>query len=327
MGENESDRSMPILKPTLSFFKEQLSYLNDKRLLLNRGKGLAKYFATSQIRNLAPLDTTLGVMSFSLYMLRFLANVGLLVELMLIEPQEKINHQVPRDLYFSLVNDSLWCVVNLSQFFWLSYRNSSAAGLKGMQLETLAQLIDLLVMIIRYQQDKEEYNTKYHQASAIERAHLKIEWQRKELNIFRALLMSLSLIIVYALFSFSAAAISLSPIIFTLSMVSALFRIFIDIQKDRQLIAQLKRNEMHPQHILNEELALTNARMKDLNQIILNSVFLPMGLFLLLTTPLSLTIMACLSMVLIQCLFTHFINAQYPPLVSTNYRCNTVSGG
>lgn len=319
MSKNKSGRATPLLKSTLRFFNNQLSYLNDKRLLLNRSKGLAKYFATAQVRNLAPLDTTLGVMSFSLYMLRFLANAGLLVELMLIDSQEKINHKVSRDLYYSLLNDSLWCVVNLSQFFWLSYRNSSAAGLQGMQLETLAQIIDLLVMIIRYQQDKEEYNAKYQQASAIEQAQLAIEWQRKELNIFRALLMSLSLIIVFALSSFSAATIALSPIIATLSIVSALFRILIDIKKDRQLIAQLKRNELHPQQVLNEELARTNARLQDLNQIILHSVFLPIGFFLLISTPLSLTVMACFSMVLIQCLFTHLIKVQYPPLVSINY--------
>lgn len=320
MSKNESGTAKPIIKPTLMFFNSKLTDLNDKRLQLNRGKGLAKYLAKSQknTRDLAPLDAALGVMSFSLYMLRFSANVGLLAHLILVESQEKTNHKIRRDIYYSLLNDSLWCVVNLTQFFWLSYRNSISAGLQGMQLETLAQLIDILVMIIRYQQDKKEYDLKYNQAMGMERSRLAIEWQNKELNGLRSLLTSLSVVIAFGLFSFSGVAVPLSPVISSIILISSLLRVLIDIEKDRQLIHQLKLNETSREQIKNEQLAMTNARMKDLNKIILNSVFLPIGFFLLITTPIPLTIIACVSMLLVHWLITNLINMRYSPNISVS---------
>ncbi|WP_080448220.1 lpg0716 family Dot/Icm T4SS effector [Legionella pneumophila] len=320
MSKNESGTAKPIIKSTLMFFNSKLTDLNDKRLQLNRGKGLAKYLAKSQknTRDLAPLDAALGVMSFSLYMLRFSANVGLLAHLILVESQEKTNHKIRRDIYYSLLNDSLWCVVNLTQFFWLSYRNSISAGLQGMQLETLAQLIDILVMIIRYQQDKKEYDLKYNQAMGMERSRLAIEWQNKKLNGLRSLLTSLSVVIAFGLFSFSGVAVPLSPVISSIILISSLLRVLIDIEKDRQLIHQLKLNETSREQIKNEQLAMTNARMKDLNKIILNSVFLPIGFFLLITTPIPLTIIACVSMLLVHWLITNLINMRYSPNISVS---------
>lgn len=48
MSKNESGTAKPIIKSTLMFFNSKLTDLNDKRLQLNRGKGLAKYLAKSQ---------------------------------------------------------------------------------------------------------------------------------------------------------------------------------------------------------------------------------------------------------------------------------------
>lgn len=85
--------------------------------------------------------------------------------------------------------------------------------------------------------------------------------------------------IAFGLFSFSAVAVPLSPVISSIILISSLLRVLIDIEKDRQLIHQLKLNETSREQIKNEQLAMTNARMKDLNKIILNSVFLPIGFF------------------------------------------------
>lgn len=325
MSKDESDTSKPNLKSTLRFFSGKLTDLNDTRLQLNRSKGLARYLSKSQknTRDLAPLDTTLGIMSFSLYMLRFTTNIGVLLHLFSIESEEKNNDKVLRDLYYSLLNDSLWCVVNLTQFFWLSYRNSTSAGLQGMQLETLAQLVDILVMIIRYQQDKEEYDLKYNQATSIEQSRLAIEWQNKEFNMVRSLLTGLSIALVFGLFSFSIAAVPISPIISAIIIVSSLSRVLIDMEKDRQLIHQLKLNDTNPQQIINEELAMTNARMHDLNKIILNNVFLPLGLFLLITTPIPLTITACVSMLLVHYVLNHLINTYCSPEASISLTPST----
>lgn len=312
---NMNKKHPDTFESTLMFFNNKISDLNNKRLQLNRSKGLAKYLAKSHnnIRDLAPLDTTLGVMSFSLYMLRFSINMGLLMHHMLAESQEEANYKIRRDLCFSLLNDSLWCIVNLTQFFWLSYKNSTSAGLQGMRLETLAQLIDILVITIRYQQDKQEYDLKYKQATGMERARLAIEWQNKELNILRSLLTGLSIAIVFGLFSFSIAAVPLSPLVSAIVLISSLLRVLIDVERDRKLIHQLGLKSTNPQQVINEKLTMSKARAEDLNQIILNNVFLPIGLFLLITTPLPTTIIACISMLLIHCLLTHLINKTYSP--------------
>lgn len=311
MSNDDPGTSVPILKPTLTFFNKKLSDINDKRFQWNRSKGLAKYLAQSKknIRDITPLDTTLGIMSFSVYMLRFSTNVGLLMHLILVKPQDKSHHK--KDLYYSLLNDGLWCVVNLTQFFWLSYQNSPSAGLRGMQLETLAQLVDLLVLIIRYQQDKREYDLKYSQATDVEQARLAIEWRHKELNMLRALLTGFSIAMAFGLFSFSIMTVPLSPIISIIILISSMLRILNDIEKDQQLINQLKLNGANSQQISNEERVMTCARLQDVNQVIFNSVFLPLGLFLLLTIPIPLTITIGASMVLIHYLIAHLINTAY----------------
>lgn len=122
--------------------------------------------------------------------------------------------------------------------------------------------------------------------------------------------------IAFVLFSFSAVAVPLSPVVSSIILISSLLRVLIDIEKDRQLIYQLKLNDTSREQIKNEQLAMTNARMKDLNKIILNSVFLPIGFFLLITTPIPLTIIACVSMLLVHWLLTNLINMRHSPNVS-----------
>jgi hypothetical protein len=152
---------------------------------------------------------------------------------------------------------------------------------------------------------------------------LAIEWQSKELNILRSLVTSLSIALVFGLFSFSIAAVPISPIVSAIVLVSSLSRVLIDLEKDRKLIHQLKLNEANPQQIMNEELAMTSARMQNLNKIILNSVFLPLGLFLLITTPIPLTITVCVSMLLVHYLVNHLINTNYSPTASVSLSTQT----
>ncbi len=315
MSKDERETSKAILKPTLKFFTSELTDLNIRRQQVNRSKGLARYFAKSQknLRDITPLDTTLGVMSFSLYMLRFSANVGLLAQLILERGDNAPVQTEHRDLYYSLLNDSIWSLVNLAQFFWLSYSKSVGSGLQGMQLETLAQFIDLLVMVFRFQKDKEEYELKYQNANSMERARLAIEWQNKETNFLRALLTGLAIAVVFGIFSFSLAAVPLSPVISAILLISAVIRVLNDMERDQQLLNQLKLNGASAHQVFDEQQTMTRARLGDLNQIILSNVFLPIGLFLLLTTPIPVTIIACLSMLLIHTLVTHLINLEYSP--------------
>lgn len=315
----EKTESKPLLKSTLKFFNSQLTDLNTKRLQVNRGKGLAKFFARSQkqLRDISSLETTLGIMSFSLYMLRFAVNLGLLVQIIIEQDETSALQANKKELYYTLMNDSLWCMVNLTQFFWLSFSKSTSAGFYGMQLETLAQFFDLFVMIFRHQQDKEEFDLKYNQATEMDRGRIIIEWQYKELQFYRSLLTSLSILTMFGLYSFSITAVPLSPIISAIILMSSLSRILMDVEKDRKLTAFLQQNENNFELLSNEKKGMSKARLNDLNQVILSSIFLPIGLFLLLTTPIPITILASLSMLLVHALITHLISFTYeerPPL-------------
>ncbi|KTD35403.1 hypothetical protein Lmor_0850 [Legionella moravica] len=303
----------PILKSTLTFFNSQLTYLNTQRLQLNRSKGFAKYLAQPQksLRNLTPLDSTLGVMSFALYMARFSVNLGLLAHILIAEQRDKTNDNSLRDLYYNLWNDSLWGVVNLTQFFWLSFSTSQSAGFYGIQLEVIAQLIDVLVMILRFQESREEYELKLRLIPEADHKYLIGEWRHRELHFIRSLITVSSIMVVLGLFAFSIASIPVSAAISAILLISALSRVLIDSKHDQQLLSQLKLEGKDPNSLDQEETNLTRNRLNDLNQIILYHVFIPVGLFLFLTTPLSLLLASVLLMTFIHGFTSYLINTPH----------------
>ncbi|MBL7481300.1 hypothetical protein [Legionella bononiensis] len=300
----------PVLKSTLTFFNSQLTYLNTQRLQLNRSKGFAKYLAQSHknLRTLTPLDTTLGVMSFTLYMARFSVNFSLLAQILVGEQHDESDDKTIKDLYYNLLNDSLWGAVNLTQFFWLSFNNSQSAGFYGIQLEVIAQLIDVLVMVTRFQESREEYELKLRQASGADQQRLTMEWRHRELNFIRSFLTASSIMVALGLLAFSIASVPVSPIISAILLISALSRVLIDAEKDKQLMNQLRLDGVDPQLIAKEQKMLTRNRLNDLNQVILYNVFIPVGLFLFLTTPISLLLASVLLMSFIHCFTSYLIN-------------------
>ncbi|WP_058492208.1 hypothetical protein [Legionella worsleiensis] len=315
-SSQEFQEKNPTIKSTLTFFNTQLTALNTQRLQLNRSKGFAKYLAQSQntLRSLAPLDTTLGVLSFTLYMARFAVNLGLLAQMMLDDEHTRTCEKNRRDLYYSLGNDCLWGIVNLTQFFWLSFNTSQSAGLYGVQLEVFAQLIDVMVMIIRFQESAEEYERQFKVASLAERRRMAIEWQHKELHLMRSLMAVLSITLVLGSFAFSIVAVPVSPLISAILLINAVLRVIIDAYKDKQLRAQLKQEGCPSEHIEQEYSLSTRDRLNDLNQVILYNVFVPLGLFLFLTTPFSLLVTSLLLMV-----FVHYLAASLIDTPAPNY--------
>ncbi|MDI1352227.1 MAG: hypothetical protein PSV35_05570 [bacterium] len=296
-------------KKHFRFFNQHLSEINNQRISINRSKGLARYFASSQlnIRTLQPLDTSLGIMSFSLYLLRFVSNGVLLINMHLEKEQGIIQDITRSNLYYSLFNDFLWSIVNGTQFFWLSYRNSPAAGLHGMQLETVGQLIDLIAIIFRYDRDKKNHEKEYQNACPDQRQAMEIEWQNKEYNFIRTLITSVLIMGVFALFSF-AVAIPFSPLLCIILVINSLLKLIMDLKKDRQLIMQLQNEGANQEKIKHEEQLKTLRRIADINQIIQNNIFLPLGLFVLLTASGPLAFGVCLSLVIIHYSSIYFIN-------------------
>jgi hypothetical protein len=311
------------LKSGLTFFNSKVTQINNQRLQLNRSKGMARYLAKSyqNPRDLALLDTTMGVMSFTLYMMRFSANIVLLTQLIVDEPSETSNDKIRRDIYYSLWNDSLWATVNLTQFFWLSFSNSESAGFFGLQLEVIAQLIDVLVMVIRFQEYKEEYDAQYKQATEVEKARLAIEWQNKSLNFIRSLITASSIAVVLGLLAFSVASIPVSPILSSILLLSSLLRVLVDWNRDNQLIHQMRLEGINPQQIEKEERALIRDRLNDLNQVALQNVFFPVGIFLLITSPVPLLLLSLLAMAVIHYGTSYLIDTAYDVYnEETNYQ-------
>lgn len=301
------------LKSGLTFFNSKVTQINNQRLQLNRSKGMARYLAKSyqNPRDLALLDTTMGVMSFTLYMMRFSANIILLTQLIVDEPSETPNDKMSRDIYYSLWNDSLWATVNMTQFFWLSFSNSESAGFYGLQLEVIAQLIDVLVMVIRFQEYKEEYDAQYKQATEVEKARLAIEWQNKSLNFIRALITATSIAVVLGLLAFSVASIPVSPILSSILLLSSLLRVLVDWNRDNHLIHQMRLEGINPRQIEKEERALIRDRLNDLNQVALQNIFFPVGIFLLITSPVPLFLLSLLAMAVIHYGTSYLIDTAY----------------
>lgn len=298
------------VRSTLTFFSDKMTYCNGQRIVCNRSKNLAKYLARPQynLRPLTVIESTLGVMSFSLYLLRFIANLGLLTMLTLDSEEEKTKRQ---ELYYSLLNDSIWCTVNLIQFFWLTSKTSSAAGLYGMQLETVVQLLDILILLIRHQQDKKEYDMKYQQASTdIERSQLTMAWENKELHHVRSLLSNLAFVALFGIISFSSLSIPFSPLLSAVSLINSLSKMLIDLKLKRQLLDQMELNQASQAQICQQKNAIITACLHELNQIILNSVFYPFGFFLLITAPIGLTLMAGVGMIAVHLLIKHLIDIE-----------------
>lgn len=253
-----------------------------ERLHLNRSKQLAKYFAKPQypLIDISPLDTGLGVLSFSLYLLRFCINCARLIELLV---EGKKSEKQDKELYLSLFNDALWSTVNSLQFFYLTFSRSDAAGFRGMQLEALAQCVDLIILIYRFVQDKEEYEHKLQQASAAEKNVLEIEWQAKQIHFVRSIISSVSILIAFSVFSFSLSTFPLSLVISIIVLMNSLSRLLIDVNRDQQL----EHNEVQ-----------THDRLTDLNQILLYNVLLPAGLFLFIAVSIQFSVLVCLAMAL-----------------------------
>lgn len=295
--EQNSNKKVSLTSSVLSFFNRQLTEINNHRLYLNRGKNIAKFLAKSQknIRNITPMETTLGVMSFALYFMRFSSNIGLLIQLYLLKEDKndlENNRQKRQELYYSLWNDALWSLVNMAQFFWLSFKKSASRGYLGMQLETTAQLIDSVIMLIRHLQDKKEYERKYQEADLFEKARLEREWRYKELNFIRSLVTISALFIGMSLFAFQVTALPLAPFIAVIKLLSTLIQIIMAMKKDQEIMQAWQDQKIDPKKIAAEKRKRFLDRMQEFNQLILYQVFLPLSIFMLLSTPLPVVLIS-----------------------------------
>src|SRR3990167_10556333 len=297
---------------TLLFFKKNLTYVNSQRLNFNRSKNFIKYHTAPALytKILSPLNAPLGIASFSLYYLRFIVNLSLLAQLMLIRDLDKeTKNQQQSELYYSLFNDLLWSTCNLVQFFWWTFARSQSAGRRGLQLEACAQLIDLLIMIINHQQNEQNYRKKYNRANPIERERLNIEWYYNQINFIRTLTAVGLIVAIFSLLAFTTSTIPISPLIFLINLSSALLRIAIQLDKDKKIIHHLCQSGKKSTFVLEEKHKLAIEHVKEVNKWIVDFVMLPISLFLIITAPLSITLTCLLSFFIIQSICDYYLNS------------------
>lgn len=309
MQKNECAQTQNTIRTSLTFFSNKSTQINTQRLQIKRSKNLASFFAKplKNQRSIQKLDTTLGVLSFAIYISRFFSNLVLL--------QHEEDEKKRQALQYTLFNDFLWASINLIQFFWLSFKKSTSAGYLGMQLEAIGQFTDLLVSIIRYLEDKEEYDKKYNLASKEEQERMTIEWKYKELDFYRTLMTSASTFFIFALSSFRIIFIPLSPVIGTITFMSSLVKIVMAMKKDQETLQLLKDQNADPAFIAQKKQELFFDRMQELNQTILYNVFYPLALFLLISAPIPVMLLSTAIMAAIYIAFSQFITmlkAQVP---------------
>lgn len=309
------------VQSSFTFFNSHLSSLNGHRLQMNRSKNLAKYLARpyTKIRTLNTLDNTMGIMSYSLYFLRFSSNLCLLTELIWSDPDANKEKKY-NSLYFSLFNDCLWGLINMSQYFWLSFQRSEVEGFLGMQLEALGQMIDLLIMITRFAQEKDEYLLHSANCNDSERDRLAVEWQFKELHFLRSLLTGTVILTVFGLFSFSVISLPLSPVLSVVVVISSLVRLLLDMEKDSRMLENMRLQEMDPVEIAKQEQEFNIARCNDLNQIIIYNVYIPIGLLCFMT--LSMPTLCCFAALLLGSLSWSFFQSSGEDAIDSVFKKN-----
>jgi len=274
------------LNHNLTFFKTKLTHLNTQRLGYNRNRNCVKYFVDPQqySKTLAPVAPVFGVISFSLYAIRFAINVRLLIQ----EQSEKIPNPIYiKELYYNLFNDLLWGTCNLTQFFWWTFAVSSSAGFKGLQLEAFAQLVDLLTLIIRYREAYQNHHTLLNTITDVdEQNRLRIEWHYKTLHFIRSCLTAALILSAFSVLAFSVTSAPISPIIFLISLCGTIARIGINVDSD------LKSTTPSVQ--------LNRARKEEINQMTIDYVLLPVGLYIIITAPIPLALVCVLGLILLQ---------------------------
>lgn len=235
--DNQSNENVAScsIKAGLTFFKRSITDVNTQRIKFNMSKNLIRYLMQchQNLKRLNIINTPLGVMSFSLYYLRVLINCLLLCQLTL--SLESKNSEAFEEIYWGLLNDLIWGTCNLIQFFWWTFSHSTRLGFRGMQLEAICQLFDLMLLCIQHQKLMREYQEKMKTASLEERDELMNEWHYKQLYFIRSITHLLLITLVMGVVGFCLVSMPISPFTFSIGVIGSLVKIAIQEHEIKQL--------------------------------------------------------------------------------------------
>jgi len=279
--ENTTSSNGVQLRGALTFFRSGLTQINAQRLSLNNTKRIVKYVVhegdVSAQSKLALLDTPVGYLSFLLYYARFANQIILLINCD--DDKEQANGVYPK-----LLNDLLWGTCNLIQFYWWSFKVSSAAGYKGLQLEVCAQVIDLVIMMANHHKDYDAHLQEMAKASPETQKLLLNEWDFKRKNFIRAFIHASVIVSALAFIAFAGLAIPTTPVFFTVGIVSGLLKNLMQLQKEITVINLLKEAKADDAAIQKQERVVSYQQSNTPYQLMFNHVLLPVSFYLLVTT-------------------------------------------
>ena len=292
MSNIDNPDSVWQLKPGLTFFYKGLTSINSQRLRVNNSRRIVKYVLKSDnpcaLKKMSFIELPVGYLSFCVYYARFLSQLMLLLEhLSNSELQEP--PALADNLYFKLFNDLLWGSCNLMQFCWWSFNVSNEAGLKGLQCEVAAQLVDLVVMIIQYQKDYLSHQQKIEMAGAGEKNLLINEWVFKRNNFIRVFMHSSIIVVAIGLLAFSVTAVTLAPIFFIVGVVSGLLKSLMELYRESVTLNLLEEQGNLTAATVHEKKFNYHLRMAA-HELIGNHLLLPLSLYLLVTSTVGLSI-------------------------------------
>lgn len=133
------------------------------------------------------------------------------------------------------------------------------------------------MMILRFHQEYQNQNANKNTLSTYH-----------YLQFIRSLLTLFFITLVLSLFAFSAIILPISPIIFFISLSSAFIRMGINYHQYQSSSQRLKKTE-----------TFSLETKKELSQFILDYVLIPLGFYLIVTTPLVISIICILILALI----------------------------
>jgi len=269
-----------LTKTTFTFFKDSLTYMNSKRITLNLRKNYVNYRINSPLfpRRLSTLYSSLSILSFTLYYLRFSINLTLLCTQT--TPAEQ------QTLLYGLFNDLMWGSCNLAQIMWLTFKRSKCRGLRGLQLESLCQLVDF-IMLLHHQN-----GVLTHQQQLLQRDWLDATQQYLanelffiKLQMLRTIIAVLAIMLTFSAFAFSLTSVSITPLLYGMSVSNALTRSLINIINDKQRIQNLRQSIPNQAEWVNQQQqALWVERAKEIMQIVIDYVVVPLSLYLVFCT-------------------------------------------
>ncbi len=293
-GARANDGSPSIsLRETASFFRSGISRVNTYRLRMNNTKNLVKYVTKDTCTFFAPsnLDKPAGYLSFTLYQARLCLNTYLLVNHFISPDANPLpKDRSKEDIYYELLNDLLWSTCNLLQFFWFNSKTSRQFGIIGIEMEMVAQLVDLVVMLVRFKQAHQAYQHKRSHASAFEREKMDIEWKYRVINIVRSSLHMMLIVGLLGVLALTPLSIPFSPIVFTISILSNFLRIMLAEYKNKELLGVY---EIHARPFAEKEKAVKDMELQMNKTKLEFAVFycaLPLGIYLLAVAPMTISI-------------------------------------